>query len=47
MADYIRYYNNSYGHYMNMIPFPEGEFKIKFLNYLRKQNTMEYLRLNS
>ena len=36
MADYIRYYNNSYGHYMNMIPFPEGEFKNKILELFKK-----------
>lgn len=28
-ADYIRYYNNSYGHYMSMIPFGDGEFRKK------------------
>lgn len=36
VADYIRYYYNSYGHYMNMIPFQEGEFKNKILQLLRK-----------
>lgn len=34
-ADYIRYYNNSYGHYMNMIPFPEGDFKEKIKELFR------------
>ena len=40
IADYIRYYNNSYGHYMNMIPFEEGELKenIKELFKLTKYN---------
>ena len=28
-ADYIRYYNNSYGHYMNMIPFKDEDLKAK------------------
>lgn len=28
-ADYIRYYNNSYGHYMSMIPFEHGDFRKK------------------
>lgn len=39
-ADYIRYYNNSYGHYMSMIPFEDGEFKekIKSLFRLTKYN---------
>lgn len=34
-ADYIRYYNNSYGHYMNMIPFEDGEFKEKIKNLFK------------
>ena len=40
IADYIRYYNNSYGHYMNMLPFGEGELKenIKKLFKLTKYN---------
>ena len=40
IADYIRYYNNSYGHYMNMIPFEECELKdkIKELFKLTKYN---------
>ena len=29
VADYIRYYNNSYGHFMNMIPFKDDEFRAK------------------
>ncbi len=29
VADYIRYYNNSYGHFMNMIPFKDDEFRVK------------------
>lgn len=39
-ADYIRYYDNSYGHYMNMIPFEDGAFKdkIKELFKLTKYN---------
>lgn len=39
-ADYIRYYGDSYGHYMNMIPFEEGELKekIKKLFELTKYN---------
>ena len=28
-ADYIRYYNNSYGHFMNMIPFKDEKLKKK------------------
>lgn len=36
MADYIRFYNNSYGHFMNMIPFPESEFKNKILELFKK-----------
>ena len=36
MADYIRFYNNSYGHFMNMIPFPEGELKNKILELFKK-----------
>ena len=40
IADYIRYYNNSYGHYMNMIPFEECKLKerIKELFKLTKYN---------
>lgn len=40
VADYIRYYNDSYGHYMNIIPFHEGELKekIKALFKLTKYN---------
>ncbi len=34
-ADYIRYYNDSYGHYMNMIPFDNGDFKDKILELFR------------
>lgn len=36
VADYIRYYYNSYGHFMNMIPFPEGKFKDKILQLFKK-----------
>lgn len=35
IADYIRYYNNSYGHYMNMIPFEECELKEKIKKLLK------------
>lgn len=40
IADYIRYYNDSYGHYMNMIPFDDNELKdkIKELFRLTKYN---------
>lgn len=40
VADYIRYYGDSYGHYMWMKPFEEGEFKekIKELFKLTKFN---------
>ena len=40
IADYIRYYNNSYGHYMNMIPFENSilKNKIKELFKLTKYN---------
>lgn len=40
VADYIRYYNNSYGHYMNMIPFENSilKNKIKELFKLTKYN---------
>lgn len=31
VADYIRYYNNSYGHFMNMIPFKDDEFRAKIV----------------
>ena len=39
-ADYIRYYGDSYGHYMNIIPFEDGDFKdkIKKLFQLTKYN---------
>ena len=36
MADYIRYYKNSYGHYMNMIPFSEGKLKNKILELFKQ-----------
>lgn len=36
IAEYIRYYYNSYGHYMNMIPFPEGDFRRKIIDLLRR-----------
>lgn len=35
VADYIRYYGDSYGHYMNMIPFKEGDFKEKIKELFR------------
>ena len=35
VADYIRYYNNSYGHYMNMIPFKDDEFRAKIEKLFR------------
>ena len=49
IADYIRYYNNSYGHYMNMIPFEECELKerIKDIFKLTKYNgifEIEFMR---
>lgn len=28
-ADYIRYYNNSYGHFMNMVPFKDEDLREK------------------
>lgn len=39
-AEYIRYYNNSYGHYMNMVPFKDEDLigKIKKLFKLTKYN---------
>lgn len=39
-ADYIRYYNNSYGHFMNMIPFKDDSLreKINKLFKLTKYN---------
>ena len=36
VADYIRYYNNSYGHYMNVIPFEEGVLKEKIKDILKQ-----------
>lgn len=40
IADFIRYYNDSYGHYMNIIPFDDNELKdkIKELFRLTKYN---------
>lgn len=49
VADYIRYYNNSYGHFMNMIPFKDDDLreKIEDLFRLTKYNgifEIEFMR---
>jgi D-aspartate ligase len=36
MVDFIRYYYNSYGHYMNIFPFPDSELKSKILELFKK-----------
>lgn len=36
IADYIRYYNDSYGHYMNMIPFEDGVLKEKIKELFKR-----------
>lgn len=40
VIEYVRFYNNSYGHYMRIVPLPESEFKekIKELFKLTKFN---------
>lgn len=35
VADYIRYYGDSYGHYMNMIPFVDENLKKKILDLFK------------
>lgn len=35
VADYIRFYNNSYGHYMDIVPFLDADLKLKIEELLK------------